>query len=54
MLLMLTWAAGSVNAISYLGLGHVFTAMMRHGRARSRDNQRRHGGRATASLRRAA
>ncbi len=28
MLLMLTWAAGSVDAISYLGLGHVFTAMM--------------------------
>jgi uncharacterized membrane protein YoaK (UPF0700 family) len=28
MLLMLTWAAGSVDAISYLGLGHIFTAMM--------------------------
>jgi uncharacterized membrane protein YoaK (UPF0700 family) len=28
MLLMLTFAAGSVDAISYLGLGHVFTAMM--------------------------
>lgn len=28
MLLVLTWAAGSVDAISYLGLGHVFTAMM--------------------------
>lgn len=28
MLLMLTWAAGSMDAISYLGLGHVFTAMM--------------------------
>lgn len=28
MLLALTWAAGSVDAISYLGLGHVFTAMM--------------------------
>ncbi len=28
MLLMLTWTAGSVDAISYLGLGHVFTAMM--------------------------
>jgi uncharacterized membrane protein YoaK (UPF0700 family) len=28
MLLILTWAAGSVDAISYLGLGHVFTAMM--------------------------
>src|SRR5262245_5866467 len=28
MLLMLTWAAGSIDAISYLGLGHVFTAMM--------------------------
>jgi F-type H+-transporting ATPase subunit b len=28
MLLLLTWAAGSVDAISYLGLGHVFTAMM--------------------------
>jgi uncharacterized membrane protein YoaK (UPF0700 family) len=28
MLLTLTWAAGSVDAISYLGLGHVFTAMM--------------------------
>jgi uncharacterized membrane protein YoaK (UPF0700 family) len=27
-LLALTWAAGSVDAISYLGLGHVFTAMM--------------------------
>jgi uncharacterized membrane protein YoaK (UPF0700 family) len=28
MLLMLTWAAGAIDAISYLGLGHVFTAMM--------------------------
>jgi uncharacterized membrane protein YoaK (UPF0700 family) len=28
MLLILTWAAGCVDAISYLGLGHVFTAMM--------------------------
>jgi uncharacterized membrane protein YoaK (UPF0700 family) len=28
MLLALTWTAGSVDAISYLGLGHVFTAMM--------------------------
>src|SRR5919108_1066832 len=28
MLLGLTWVAGSVDAISYLGLGHVFTAMM--------------------------
>ena len=28
MLLLLTCAAGSVDAISYLGLGHVFTAMM--------------------------
>ena len=28
MLLWLTFAAGSVDAISYLGLGHVFTAMM--------------------------
>ena len=28
MLLVLTWAAGSVDAISYFGLGHVFTAMM--------------------------
>jgi len=28
MLLVLTWAAGCVDAISYLGLGHVFTAMM--------------------------
>lgn len=28
MLLMLTWAAGSIDAISYLGLGHIFTAMM--------------------------
>src|SRR3989442_13240959 len=28
MLLMLTWAAGTVDAISYLGLGRVFTAMM--------------------------
>jgi uncharacterized membrane protein YoaK (UPF0700 family) len=28
MLLVLTLAAGSVDAISYLGLGHVFTAMM--------------------------
>jgi len=28
MLLALTWAAGSVDAISNLGLGHVFTAMM--------------------------
>ena len=28
MLLLLTCGAGSVDAISYLGLGHVFTAMM--------------------------
>lgn len=28
MLLVLTWAAGTVDAVSYLGLGHVFTAMM--------------------------
>jgi uncharacterized membrane protein YoaK (UPF0700 family) len=28
MVLMLTWAAGSVDAISYLGLGRVFTANM--------------------------
>jgi uncharacterized membrane protein YoaK (UPF0700 family) len=28
MLLILTWAAGTVDAVSYLGLGHVFTAMM--------------------------
>lgn len=28
MLLMLTWAAGSVDAISYQSLGRVFTAMM--------------------------
>jgi uncharacterized membrane protein YoaK (UPF0700 family) len=28
MLLVLTFSAGSVDAISYLGLGHVFTAMM--------------------------
>ncbi len=28
MVLMLTWAAGSVDAISYLGLDHVFTANM--------------------------
>ncbi len=28
MVLLLTWAAGSVGAISYLGLGHVFTANM--------------------------
>jgi uncharacterized membrane protein YoaK (UPF0700 family) len=28
MLLILTWAAGCVDAISYLGLGHVFPAMM--------------------------
>lgn len=28
MLLILTWAAGAVDAVSYLGLGHVFTAMM--------------------------
>ncbi len=27
-LLLLTWAAGAVDAVSYLGLGHVFTAMM--------------------------
>jgi uncharacterized membrane protein YoaK (UPF0700 family) len=27
-LLALTWAAGNMDAISYLGLGHVFTAMM--------------------------
>ena len=28
MVLVLTWAAGGVDAISYLGLGHVFTANM--------------------------
>ena len=28
LLLLLTCAAGAVDAISYLGLGHVFTAMM--------------------------
>lgn len=28
MLLILAWAAGSVDVISYLGLGHVFTANM--------------------------
>lgn len=28
MLLILTWAAGCVDAISYLGLDRVFTAMM--------------------------
>jgi uncharacterized membrane protein YoaK (UPF0700 family) len=28
MLLILTWAAGVVDAVSYLALGHVFTAMM--------------------------
>ncbi|SRR5581483_1865603 len=28
MLLILTWAAGAVDALSYLGLGRVFTAMM--------------------------
>ena len=28
MLLTLTWAAGNIDAISYFGLGHVFTAMM--------------------------
>jgi uncharacterized membrane protein YoaK (UPF0700 family) len=28
MLLILTWAAGTVDALSYLGLGRVFTAMM--------------------------
>jgi uncharacterized membrane protein YoaK (UPF0700 family) len=28
LVLLLTWAAGSVDAISYLGLGHVFTANM--------------------------
>jgi uncharacterized membrane protein YoaK (UPF0700 family) len=28
MLLLLTWAAGSMDAIGYLGLGNVFTAMM--------------------------
>ncbi len=28
MLLMLTWAAGCMDSISYLALGHVFTAMM--------------------------
>lgn len=28
MLLALTFAAGAIDAISYLGLGHVFTAMM--------------------------
>src|SRR2546422_4777341 len=28
LLLLLTWAAGNADAISYLGLGHIFTAMM--------------------------
>jgi uncharacterized membrane protein YoaK (UPF0700 family) len=28
MLLVLTWAAGAADAVSYFGLGHVFTAMM--------------------------
>jgi uncharacterized membrane protein YoaK (UPF0700 family) len=28
MVLVLTWAAGGVDAISYMGLGHVFTANM--------------------------
>ena len=28
MLLVLTWAAGNIDAICYLGLGHVFTANM--------------------------
>ena len=28
MVLVLTWAASGVDAISYLGLGHVFTANM--------------------------
>src|SRR5712692_612356 len=28
LILLLTWAAGSVDAIGYLGLGHVFTANM--------------------------
>src|SRR5215470_4720288 len=28
MLLVLTWAAGAVDAVSYFGLGRVFTAMM--------------------------
>ena len=28
MLLVLTWAAGNIDAIGYLGLGHVFTANM--------------------------
>jgi uncharacterized membrane protein YoaK (UPF0700 family) len=28
MLLVLTWAAGTADAVSYFGLGHVFTAMM--------------------------
>src|SRR5579884_4544484 len=28
MILLLAWAAGSVDAISYLALGHVFTANM--------------------------
>src|SRR5262249_47514426 len=28
LVLLLTWVAGSVDAISYLGLGHVFTANM--------------------------
>src|SRR5713226_3247017 len=27
-ILLLTWVAGSVDAIGYLGLGHVFTANM--------------------------
>ncbi len=28
MILVLAWAAGSLDAIGYLGLGHVFTANM--------------------------
>jgi len=28
MILILAWAAGSLDAIGYLGLGHVFTANM--------------------------
>ena len=28
MVLVLTWAAAGIDAISYLGLGHVFTANM--------------------------
>ncbi len=28
MILLLTWAAGSIDAIGYVGLGHVFTANM--------------------------